>query len=408
MSLKRIFKKTWRETKDCLVFSKFICFLINLNMQDKNEHHKVGKYIKVLMKINNPFAYFYLAELNFFYAKYVESLGFIDVFLKKFANHADGVILKSQILYCLGNKEQAWTVLEDLLQVCYRGKIWLALGKIVENSSDFARMEKLYFKINRLQNKQIVTYLINAANKAKVYEKSKKYLQEMILGDNGNNKNKIHKKNFNEGDAEKALKDISDFFKKYNIKIFLVSGTFLGCVREGKILSHDYDIDIGVFEEDIKCDIAKLICKEGVFCIHEFNTPGIFKVKHINGILIDIFIHYREGKKVYHLGAKAKWFNTEFSLKEYLFLNQIFLGAENADLYLSENYGIDWKEPKSIFDSVLDTPNAVITNQEEFVIHLYKLLMSRYSLSQQQRILNELVTYGEGNFVEKYAKSNKI
>ena len=34
--------------------------------------------------------------------------------------------------------------------------------------------------------------------------------------------------------------------------------------------------------------------------------------------------------------------------------------------------------------------------------------MSRYSLSQQQRILNELVTYGEGNFVEKYAKSNKI
>ena len=124
--------------------------------------------------------------------------------------------------------------------------------------------------------------------------------------------------------------------------------------------------------------------------------------------MIDIFIHYREGKKVYHLGAKAKWFNTEFSLKEYLFLNQIFLGAENADLYLSENYGIDWKEPKSIFDSVLDTPNAVITNQEEFVIHLYKLLMSRYSLSQQQRILNELVTYGEGNFVEKYAKSNKI
>ena len=177
-------------------------------------------------------------------------------------------------------------------------------------------------------------------------------------------------------------------------------------MREGKILSHDYDIDIGVFEEDIKCDIAKLICKEGVFCIHEFNTPGIFKVKHINGILIDIFIHYREGKKVYHLGAKNKWSNTNFKLQKYKFLDSEYYGALDYELYLSENYGNDWKVSKKDFNSILDTPNIEITDSKGYVVHLYKLLYSGYN--NKSKILVELNRYGEYEFVEKYQNSKLL
>ena len=90
------------------------------------------------------------------------------------------------------------------------------------------------------------------------------------------------------------------------------------------------------------------------------------------------------------MGGKAKWYNTLFELKEYEFLGEKYFGAKDSNLYLTENYGEDWRIPKTSFDNVLDTPNAIIINDDLYILHLYKLLMSKYSIYYQEKILNEL------------------
>lgn len=402
MSIKNIIKNTYIETKGYLYCSTFICFLINLYMQKSTQQRYAKQLINILNNMQNYFAYYYKAKYNFYFANYEVSLKNINIFLKKYPYHVEGGYLKSQILYCMGNKENSWKILENILEFSTRLKTWLMLSKIVENEDDFNKFENLYYKYNQNTNKQITLYLIHAGIKGMAYKRTKYYLENLILNHKFSSKDKISKKELNSKDAINALKDIKNFFNKLNIKIFLVSGTFLGCIREGRILSHDYDIDIGIFNESINCDIAKAICKEGLFCIHEYNTPGIIKVKHINGILIDIFIHYKEDDKVYHLGGKAKWYNTLFELKEYEFLGEKYFGAKDSNLYLTENYGEDWRIPKTSFDNVLDTPNAIIINDDLYILHLYKLLMSKYSIYYQEKILNELYKYDENNFINKY------
>src|SRR5690606_37477131 len=49
--------------------------------------------------------------------------------------------------------------------------------------------------------------------------------------------------------ARQALLDLRSDLSRADVKFFLVSGTLLGCVREGNILGHDKDIDVGVMED---------------------------------------------------------------------------------------------------------------------------------------------------------------
>lgn len=46
------------------------------------------------------------------------------------------------------------------------------------------------------------------------------------------------------------LKMVTDELEKNNIKYWLECGTLLGAYREGKLIDIDYDMDIGVFNED--------------------------------------------------------------------------------------------------------------------------------------------------------------
>ncbi len=71
-------------------------------------------------------------------------------------------------------------------------------------------------------------------------------------------KNVLDKKK--ENLALEALREVKKVFDKYNIEFWLDCGTLLGAIRDQKFISWDCDIDLGVWEKDIKKIVSA--CRE--------------------------------------------------------------------------------------------------------------------------------------------------
>ena len=80
--------------------------------------------------------------------------------------------------------------------------------------------------------------------------------------------NKLPEKRYNDELAAVALKSAKQVFSQSNITFFLISGTLLGAIREGKLLSHDKDIDLGVWDNYSITQLKEIFYNSGCFlCI---------------------------------------------------------------------------------------------------------------------------------------------
>ena len=81
-------------------------------------------------------------------------------------------------------------------------------------------------------------------------------------------------------DAIMALSEWNELFAKEKYKWFVISGTFLGLIREGGFLKHDYDIDLGIHSKDFLLNnILEKINKTKNFVIKkiDFLKEGVFE-----------------------------------------------------------------------------------------------------------------------------------
>ncbi|MDH4572897.1 LicD family protein [Salinicola acroporae] len=113
-----------------------------------------------------------------------------------------------------------------------------------------------------------------------------------------------------------ALVQLKEDLAEHDIDFFLVSGTLLGCIREGTILGHDTDIDVGVMPEVSMKSLRNAIKHSRRFKLQEIVSENTLYVVHPNGVKIDIFRHYEEDGKLYHGGIKCRWWNTPLSYKQ--------------------------------------------------------------------------------------------
>lgn len=347
----------------------------------------------------------YLAQSLFLQNKLDEARYHILRFCQVYPRHAEGLYLLAEIKHRNNQKEEAFNLLQKFLQQSRRGKTWQYLSNLVETEADFDCFHELFLNAYPYYDKKPLAYdlschLSTAATRVQkttfVLNFWRKQYYLLRQSPPTQSAKPPTSRQYSDKKAAQALSDLKNFLDLHQIDFFLISGTLLGCIREGKLLGHDKDIDIGVWETHSVNTLADKIYNSGCFYVLPIYSPDILVVRHVNGVTIDIFIHYREEKDYWHAGGKSKWHNSPFKLTSRLFLNDHYLIPANYDLYLTENYG-DWRTPQLSFDSALDTPNMEIISQDEFLIYLYKKITFSLHTGKRpsERYLSVLRKYGE-------------
>lgn len=169
-------------------------------------------------------------------------------------------------------------------------------------------------------------------------------------------------------DASHALVDLQQVLSRVNQKAFLVSGTLLGYAREGQLLAHDKDIDVGIVGWQDQFDVAQAVFQSGLFQINLDRLQGarsyhIPVVHLLTRVHIDIFIYHPEGDKWVtgvesDFGYLQKFAFSPFGLQSVRFLGIDFYVPDDIETKLAENFG-NWRASDPCYLSHLESPSTV-------------------------------------------------
>jgi len=158
-------------------------------------------------------------------------------------------------------------------------------------------------------------------------------------------------------------------FNKHNINYWAEGGTLLGCIREGKIINTDDDIDLALIEEDFlyiqnnKNNIINDLNKSGLHLVIRGNEKEHNKIVKLrkdgdytkNFIFIDLMPFIKKNGKYIH-SLQGVW-PTDFFMEEELYplkkgkLNNIQINIPNNPIGNLERFYGDcstekcWKIP---------------------------------------------------------------
>ena len=229
----------------------------------------------------------------------------------------------------------------------------------------------------RGDQKQFNKYLNNFSF---IFNKSIKSLQPQ----SSSNKNFFFKSSQAPIFLNEALKDFSNVLKNKNV--FLAFGTLLGFIREGKILDHDLDLDVGYLYKDKKqfdgflgelkkTNNFKILVNDAIDLYELKNNhiqfrklPSIITLANQNGAHIDIFICHKVKNKIFFYAKHFCWEVSFFRTKKVKIIDNLIANIPfNSNKYLAENYG-DWKTPVIDYNFMRDSKNLGFTRNTSSVV----------------------------------------
>jgi hypothetical protein len=151
-----------------------------------------------------------------------------------------------------------------------------------------------------------------------------------------------------------------------HVRPFLVDGTLLGAIREGDLLAHDKDVDLGILIEDFTPGFPKILQAAGFRHTRTFGTPekGLEFAFRRNGIKLDTFFYYPdcETGELFHAAwlkdTPIRYGYPAFALVPQSFLGMPMLMPADPIAFLTAKYG-DWKTPVTEWDWAWGPKNAV-------------------------------------------------
>ncbi len=263
-------------------------------------------------------------------------------------------------------------------------KISLIISDYFSFSGNYVSAINWYEKISKKSDNSIIATLQIAMSNGKMgqLEKSIPYFDDFLTrfskqSDDWIDKNFINsdvggqndaKADFNTGSAAQALIDLRNILMQCNITPFLVSGTLLGYARDGALLKHDKDIDVGILDSQDVYKVAEVLNSSGLFRVKteylRINEIYQFPVVHKKtAMVIDIFVFHRVNGK-YVTGVQGIYGYTQnfafspFEIKTVDFMGIKFSVPENHEFHLEENFG-NWRVPDPSYISHLQCPVTV-------------------------------------------------
>ena len=151
--------------------------------------------------------------------------------------------------------------------------------------------------------------------------------------------------------AKSALKQFHNLYPQ----TFLICGTLLGAIREGDLIHHDRDLDLGCFalppaKEDDRFKPYKTFHYQG----QESERAVIHKRGEVK---IDLFVFFEEDESCYYAIYPDEFPERptiirrfpKFHLKPLKIWDHTFFVPNNPKQWLEINYGPDWRIPNPKF-----------------------------------------------------------
>jgi hypothetical protein len=171
---------------------------------------------------------------------------------------------------------------------------------------------------------------------------------------------------FNAELAAAILRDVNGVLRRAGLKPFIMSGTLLGYVREGGIMKHDKDFDIGIIGWDTQYTAAEALLRSKRYRIDPTRLTGhdlfCMPVMHVaSNMCFDMFIYHDKGDHFLHgidflAGFTLHFQWSKFDLQEVQFLGDSFYAPADIDRNMAENYGLGWREPDPGYHVKLESP----------------------------------------------------
>lgn len=397
----RLFISTWQdigkssERYNPIRFLQFFRIRLLLTMAD---HPQVIRVATSLHSRGSQTALLYTATSNLLMGRMDSAESEVRELLNHHKGHAEASYLLSSILTRKGEIKQAKQILQGVTRSSRIMKPWIMLSNLVDDAESYREFCSAIMDAkqqNRIGNNSVMLTkcMTNAALRSNQHNELEQILQ---TPHHTTGKRLLRHRflawaqdNFPAEFGKQALEHVDDVLRRNSIEHFLISGTLLGCIREGALLPHDRDLDIGVWIEDGIDAVSRALLTSGYFYPVETRSKELLKLKHVTGIAIDIFFHRRNPDEITHAGVKTVWRNAPFRLKEIRFLGRKYLIPEDPERYLTENYG-DWRTTKIEFDCALDTPNSTVYNQAEMDVYAQlKILAGHQRSPEYQRLISK-------------------
>lgn len=196
--------------------------------------------------------------------------------------------------------------------------------------------------------------------------------------------------------AHTALLAFKSAMASIGVPFFLVSGTLLGLVRDGDLLPHDKDMDVG-----LDWGVPREVLLERLF-ERGFGTPEIglratqadrdwqMSVVHREtGIAIDLFFFKPDGQMLWcgfnHRPTPLLLCFQQFALQPITYLGEEWLVPHPPEQFLQEIYGSGWRVPDPYFDSIISGYNRSPKSLQVALCFAYNRLFDRIDRGEWEK-----------------------